>query len=134
MTDISPISQTDRQKFPPRDASKGDHAIAIVGAVMRAGPQLAAEVMTALLEEKTVCDPEIAGHYLDALRDAAEFWADTASPAAVDTYVAVGLKSIAKRRAFGVAAKKRLMVAIWNSFGPDDRRAFLAMAERGGND
>jgi hypothetical protein len=127
MNDLSPI---ETQKFPRRDDPAGIHAMAIIGALMRAGPKISAEVITSVLEDMTICEPEIAGNYLDSLREAAEFWADTASPAAVETYVAIGLRAIAQRRAFGVKARKRLMVEIWNSFTPEDRAAFLAMAKR----
>jgi len=58
------------------------------------------------------------------MREAAAFWADIATPAELEAYVAAGLRRI-ERRQFAQAARKRLFVNLWEVMPEADRRAFV---------
>ncbi len=61
----------------------------------------------------------------------ARFWADCAP---IHELAAYGAAALEKLRGLALAknARKRLFWDLWASFGPDDRRSFLAQSKRGG--
>lgn len=65
------------------------------------------------------------------MRDDAAFWADTATPAELEAYVAAGLRAI-ERRHFAQGAQKRLFVAFWERMSDADRRKFLSRVDPDG--
>lgn len=83
----------------------------------------ACQIMAAALDDLGGGGPEMSV-MSDRLRDEAAWWADMASPVEVETITAAGLRKISKT-AFGIAARKRLIVMLWQSLTDADRRAFL---------
>lgn len=59
------------------------------------------------------------------IRDDAQWWADTATPVEVELYAAAALKRIHKAT-FATRARKRIFMALWSEFTPQERSAFLA--------
>ncbi|AVO36608.1 hypothetical protein [Pukyongiella litopenaei] len=68
---------------------------------------------------------------LEQLRQEAAFWADVATPAEIETYVAAGLRR-ATRTQFAEAARKRLLVALWGAMSPADQRRFMLRVDPDG--
>lgn len=88
-------------------------------------------VLSALIEDMGAGIPETP--LLNSVRSEALFWADCASPVEIEAYTAAGLRAI-DRGAFHVAARKRLLIALWNSLTAADKRGFLAHANKAGGD
>jgi len=59
------------------------------------------------------------------LREEADWWADTATPLEVEIYAVAALKRI-RKATFATRARKRLFMAMWEEFTPQDRSAFLS--------
>ncbi|MDP3960298.1 MAG: hypothetical protein Q8Q26_09635 [Pseudorhodobacter sp.] len=93
-------------------------------AIAASHPADAVQIMAAALEDMGGGGPEYAG-LVDAARSDAEFWAEVASPILLETYLAAILRLL-PHRAFGLPARKRLLVALWGSLSPKDRHAFVA--------
>jgi hypothetical protein len=96
-----------------------------------ASPAVSVAVADAFLEQVAPAWPECAPLF-SALQTEADWWADCAP----DTAAASMLQACLKRIAIGqmplaINARKRAMVAIWNTLGEKDRAAFLAYAEPG---
>ena len=87
----------------------------------------AVQIMAAAMDDLAGNGPEVS-YARDSLRRDAAWWADTASPPELETVVAAGLKQIGKT-AFGIKARKRLIVMLWQSLGDADRRAFLSSVD-----
>lgn len=87
-------------------------------------PQDAVQIMAAAIEDLGGDGPEYASLFEADRRDA-EFWAETVSPILLETHLAAILR-VLPDRAFGLAARKRLLVALWGSLRPKDRHAFVA--------
>lgn len=58
------------------------------------------------------------------IRADAEYWADCANPAELNAYTCAALRRL-ETRVQGLAARKRLMAAIWRSLPQTERTAFL---------
>jgi hypothetical protein len=86
-------------------------------------PADAAPICCAYLEECGAGDP-VHTAFGDIRSDAA-FWADCAHPAELEAYFAASLKRLG-RTILGIAARKRLLVALWASLTDGDRTAFLS--------
>lgn len=75
---------------------------------------------------------------LGNVREDARWWADTATPDELEIYTAAALRRIERVR-FAEAARKRLLVTLWESMDEAGRAAFLAkvvpaaIAQREGN-
>jgi hypothetical protein len=63
-------------------------------------------------------------HTLGNLRDDASWWADCATPQELEAYAAAILRRIT-RATFAENARKRLLVALWDSLTPEQKAAFL---------
>jgi hypothetical protein len=61
------------------------------------------------------------------LREDASWWADCATPQELEAYAAAILRRIT-RATFAENARKRLLVALWESLTPEQQAAFLRRA------
>lgn len=87
-------------------------------------------VLAAALDEFGAGAPQVPLFY-EAVRSDAEWWADFASGPELEAYTAAGLRALGQR-SFGLKARKRLMVWLWEELDPPDRRAFLAAVDPAG--
>lgn len=87
-------------------------------------------MLAAMAEELGSGTPDVLLMHEKA-RDDARWWADYATPVEVEAYTAAGLQAIS-RGGFCIAARKRLLIMLWNSMSPDDKRGFLAHAAKPG--
>jgi hypothetical protein len=92
-------------------------------------PHDAATLCAAVLDVVNAGDPRL-DPFGDIRADAA-FWADCANIAELEAYFAATLKKLGNQ-ALGKAARKRLFVAIWQSFTIADRQAFLSRVDPNG--
>lgn len=89
----------------------------------------AGPIMAALLEERRLAAPEVSDAYFRDLRQEADDWADWSDPSVLQAYACAALTRLERAPALGVATRKRLFAAIWQSFTPEDRAAFLARVD-----
>ncbi len=120
--DQSPIS-TDHQV--------ARHVLAELMRVHESHPAVAVAVADAFLEAVAPAWPECAPIFTGVQAEA-DWWADCAP----DTMVSAIAQACLKRLALGQMilspnARKRALVAIWNSLSEKDRAAFLTYAEPG---
>lgn len=102
---------------------RASRAVDLAVALGAADERDAVQVCAAFLEHVAPDGPEF-HNVMHGLRAEAEFWADCASPPALEAYVAAGLRQIG-RTAFAERARKRIFAALWESFPEADRRAFV---------
>ena len=93
-------------------------------AIAAAHPQDAVQIMAAAMEDLGGDGPEY-GWLFETARREAELWAEMVSPIMLETHLAAILRMLPDR-AFGLTARKRLLVALWGSLSPKDRHAFVA--------
>lgn len=105
------------------------HMAALLMSVSReeAGP--VAALLCKWLEEAGSGMPDQDG--FGALREDAAFWADIATPRELEAYVGAGLRRMQTTH-FAAAARKRILVALWESMDDGDRRRFLAKVDPSG--
>lgn len=120
MTVQSPIGD-------PAPRLRMEWASALSYAIGACHPDDAAQIMTAAMEDMEIGAPDQA---FGPIKEDADWWADCATPAEIEAYTAAGLRQIS-RVAFGLAARKRLLVMLWNSLGAADKAAFLARVKGG---
>ena len=87
------------------------------------------ELLVGFLEIARAGEPEFSA--FSDVREDAKWWADVATPIELEAYVGEGLRRI-ERTSFAPMARKRLMVALWDSFSAEDQRRFLARVNPGG--
>lgn len=107
------------------------HCLAELLRVHEAAPDVAVATADAFLEATVPAFPESAPLFVGIQRDA-DWWAEFAS----DTMVSAMLQACLRRMVEGRMimppnARKRALVAIWNSLAPADRTAFLDFAQPG---
>lgn len=107
------------------------HCLAELMRVYESHPSEAVSVADAFLEAVAPAWPECAPLTMSTQREA-DWWADVAP----DTTVSAMLVACLKRFTMGRVpmppnARKRALVAIWNSLAPEDRTAFLDYAQPG---
>jgi hypothetical protein len=112
------------EKMVEREAAK--HRF--IGAALRLG-QDAGPIMAALLEENRFAAPEVSDSYFRDLRQEAEDWADWSDPSVLQAYACAALTRLERADYLGQVTRKRLFAAIWRSFTPEDRAAFLAKVD-----
>jgi len=110
----------------PSAFARVQHALALCDAIARCEPGDAVVILAAALDDLLAGSPDI-DHWSD-IRGRAEEWADFATPHEIEAFCAACLRRIG-RTAFGIAARKRMLVMFWGSLGPDDRRRFLARVD-----
>ena len=107
------------------------HVLAELLRVHASHPSEAVAVADAFLEMVAPDWPECAPWFSASQREA-DWWADAAPDSALSAYVVVGLKRLALgRMIMAPNARKRALVAIWNTLDEKDRAAFLTYAEPG---
>lgn len=103
--------------------------VELIGAIRKAPEAAAAEIMQFALEERSAGQPPLP--FLADMREDAAWWADCATPAEVEAVVAAGLRRV-ERAMFAQAARKRILVAMWDSLPDADRRTFLRRVDPDG--
>lgn len=109
---------------------RAEYAKTLCLAIAQCHPEDAVQIMAAALDDLRAGDPPMPDPF-GRLREDADFWADCAHPAELEAYFASALKRLGTQ-ALGIAARKRLFVAIWHSLSDQDRRAFLARVDSEG--
>lgn len=113
-----------------------DHQVArhLLGAFMEAhdfAPHVAVAAADAFLEATARDLPEATPFWGNEAREA-EWWAEFATAPAIAAMLSACLKRIVHgQMPMAPNARKRAMVAIWNSLPPEDRTAFLDYAQPG---
>ena len=92
-------------------------------------PHDAATICAAVMDEISAGSPRL--DPWGDIRADASFWADCANPAELQVYFAAALKRLGNS-SLGIAARKRLLVAIWASLNNADRAAFLSRVDAHG--
>lgn len=93
-------------------------------------PHVAVAVADAFLEATGPAFPEVAP-FLGTAQSEADWWADCANGQQIAAMLAACLRRLAMgQMVLAINARKRAMVAIWNSLPPQDRTAFLDFIER----
>lgn len=106
---------------------RAEWAKALCFAISECHPDDAKQIMVAALDDMAAGDPPRRDPFCN-IRDDAEWWADCAHPAELEVYFSSALKRLGNR-ALGVKARKRLFVALWQSFPLADRQAFLSRVD-----
>ena len=88
-------------------------------------PQDAATIAAAVLDQVAAGSPGF--DPWGDIRADAEFWADCANPAELETYFAAALKRL-QNQVLGIRARKRMMAALFQSLGGTDQQAFITWA------
>jgi hypothetical protein len=86
-------------------------------------------VLDFFLAELSPRFPDLAP-WLASLRADADFWCDCAGKEQLAAMAAACLAAI-PHRDFAIRTRKQLLVALWNSLEPDDRRAFRDRVMKG---
>jgi hypothetical protein len=91
---------------------------------------LAIAVADTILEDIAPAFPEVAPVFgMTSLE--AEWWCEFASDTMVVAMLSACLKRVTEQRVIAQGARKRAMVAIWNTLNEKDRIAFLEMVDPG---
>ncbi|WP_244927306.1 hypothetical protein [Roseinatronobacter bogoriensis] len=109
---------------------RAEWAKALCFAISECHPDDAKQIMAAALDDMAAGSPPKAFPFCD-IRSDADWWADCAHPAELECYFSSALKRLGNR-ALGVKARKRLFVALWQSFPLADRQAFLSRVDADG--
>lgn len=112
------------------DAQVAERLGQVIARLYDLSPRGVLAVLAAALEDLGAGTPDLSS-LSERMRADAAFWADCASPAEIEVYAAAALRAI-PRKAFALAARKRLIVALWESLGDEDRRAFLSAVDPAG--
>jgi len=114
----------------PEMRLRGAWAEALCFAISECHPDDAAQIMAAALEGMGAGMPPMRDPFGD-LRQDATFWADIAHPVELEAYFSAALTRLGSR-ALGIQSRKRLFVALWQSFPLTDRQAFLSRVDAQG--
>ena len=107
------------------------HCLAELLRVHESHPSIATAVADAFLEVVAPEWPELVPLFGANQREA-DWWADCAPDSAVSAMLAACLKRLAMgQMIMAPNARKRALVAIWNTLDEKDRAAFLTYAEPG---
>lgn len=121
------IHQT--QFYRPESKVRAALAESLCLAIAQCHPDDAAQIMAAALDDMSAGMPDLA--IFSDMRADAEFWADAATPIEVEAYFVAALRRLGGM-AHGLAARKRLLVSLWQSLPVPDRRAFLSRVDAAG--
>lgn len=88
------------------------------------------DVMCAAIDEMGAGAPQVS-LLQEKVRSDATWWADCASTVELEAYTAASLRALAQKN-FAPAARKRLLVMLWEGLSATDRRAFLAAVDPAG--
>ncbi|MBA3325753.1 MAG: hypothetical protein H0T41_11005 [Rhodobacteraceae bacterium] len=106
-----------------------ERARLLAGAIAVCDPADAVVIMAAALDDLSAGQPDV--DLWSGIREQAADWAGFAHPLELEAYFAAALQRLG-RTPLGIAARKRLIVALWTALGPDDRRNFLARVDPDG--
>lgn len=107
------------------------HLLAEFMAAHEFAPHVAIAAADAFLEATAREMPDAAAYWAQEAREA-EWWAEFATAPAVAAMLAACLKRIVHGQIpMAPIARKKALVAIWNSLPPEDRTAFLDFAQPG---
>lgn len=90
-------------------------------------PQDAASICVAVLDEVAAGSPGL--DPWGDLRADAEFWADCANPAELETYFAAALKRLLDQT-LGVRARKRMLAALFLSLAKFEQDKFISWTQK----
>lgn len=113
------------------DNQIGNYLLAEIARVAEARPYLAAAVCDCALEQLAPNWPE-AAPFFEAAKQEAEWWAEMAADHQAVEMLGACLKRVTTQRVVAVGARKRALVALWNSLDAADKAAFLEMVDPGG--
>lgn len=102
----------------------------LVAAIAQVPSRHSCTIMAAALDDLGAGMPDF-DHYFGGLREDAAFWADIATPPELEAYAGAALRRIA-RVPFALAARKRLIVMLWETMPDADQRAFLSAVDPDG--
>lgn len=108
--------------LPAAARYRHEKRVTAVMALEALDPHDAATICTTVLDEISAGYPQYTA--FGNMRADAEFWGDCANPAELEFYFAATLKRLGNQ-ALGIRARKRLLVALWQSFSIAERQAFL---------
>lgn len=112
------------------DQDRAIWADALCVALVKCDPTDAAQACAAFLAEAETGGPNM-GDLLGMVISDARLWADCAPPHEVAAYGTAALESL-RPFALGISTRKRLFAALWQSFDPCDRQAFLSRVDAEG--
>lgn len=111
------------------DYARSARADYLCAAISVCHPQDAVQIMAAALEDMAAGMPE--PPFLSVTRSDAQWWADLATPVELEAYAGAALRVIGQR-AWGLGARKRLLVHLWQGLPEDERRKFVARVDPAG--
>ena len=114
-------AQPDMEMFLPARLRQ-ERAVTLGLALADAHPEDAAAICAGYLDATAAGMPRL--DPFGDIRADAEYWADCANPAELNAYTCAALRRL-EARVQGLAARKRLMAAIWRSLPQTERTAFL---------
>lgn len=125
MTAQQPIRAAEAHMPPPAASAMVRALEAALAASQRLGDGHGAlgECLCMILDEIGAGTPRYEA--LGDMRAEATWWADCATPDELETYAAAALRRIERVR-FAEAARKRLLVALWESMDAKAQAGFLA--------
>ena len=103
-------------------------ATALAEAIAECHPVDACQIMAAALDDLSVGDPVPP---LDAADAWAENWASIATPHEIEAVFGAALERL-DNTALGIKARKRLFLALWESFDNSDRLTFIGHVDPAG--
>lgn len=113
-----------------QEAERRAAARALAEALKRAHPEDAADMAVIVLDYYSAGVPEAAAWNVQ-LREHALWWADIATSAEVEAFVAAGLRRL-ENSAMGERMRKRLLVDLWQTMPEGWRAEFLARVDPAG--
>ncbi len=126
MTDIARERMVAESVEAARARAVCSHLVELLGLVTEYERPIVAELLSAWLEISGAGAPML--QQFGDLRDDAGWWADSATPLELESYVGAGLRRI-ERAQFADAARKRIFVALWEGMGAEDRKRFLTRVD-----
>ncbi len=96
-------------------------------AIRDCDPEDALQILPAALYDLSAGMPSHAA--LLSIENEATWWANWASPLELNAAIEAALKVMGSR-ALHLKTRKQLFVALWNTFSPEDRRAFLIRVDK----
>jgi len=93
---------------------------------MQSGQRVLGEALCAALD--TVAGGAPRYEAFGNMREDARWWADCATPAEIEIYLAATLRRLdgLNRRGLAEVARKRVFMSLWGAMGARDQKAFLA--------
>lgn len=112
--------------------NQSDHRLAelAIGALVKCSPPISLQICGNFLAEHETGGP-ILGDLMGTVMGDALLWADCAPIHELAAYGGASLDRLTNTR-LALGIRKKLFAQLWESFGPDDRKAFLAKVDPNG--